>query len=450
MKKRNSSLLLYFSSIPLLLLISTRVSAQSAEPIPGRCGNAALFELMAAPGGSLHRQRATEEQTISNYLDARVGARSSVAELIRIPVVVHVVHSQANGAIGGSNNSNISDLQIESQIEVLNEDFRRKADTPGFNDHPSGADARIEFYLAEFDPNGRPTSGVTRHFSSRASFNVYKTDELVALSNLASWPTDQYLNIWVTTLEATMLGYAQFPSVQGVGGLVNSGEREASYDGVFIDYRYFGRAIGTVSHRLYGQGRTTTHEIGHWLGLLHTWGLTESNQCNTDYCEDTPPVQSANDDVNDCRARYSTCSGTRTRNMTENFMDYSPDACMNIFTADQVERMNAVLNLSPRRIKLVENSRLARLEPSERLMIDIFPNPIENKEVKASVRFKNYQDFKAEIFDQKGNRMNSFYFNDSWSRFIRLPVYGYPPGVYFFRITTNEGESASKRLLIVR
>ncbi len=423
---------------------------ESVRPVPERCGNAAVFTRIQRQGGAAFSRFMEQERVISNHLRNRAGQRRMAEELIRIPVVVHVVHHSADGTIGGASNSNISDQQIVSQIAVLNEDFRRREGTPGFNTHPAGADSRIEFYLAEFDPGGKLTNGITRTYSSRSEFNVEQTSDLEALAALVSWPVDQYLNIWVTTLPPNLLGYANFPAVVGIGGLSPGSGRIPAYDGVFIDYRYFGRKTGTVDHALYDLGRTLTHETGHWLGLLHTWGLEESVNCNTDYCDDTPPVQRSNNDVSDCRERYSTCGGVRTRNMTENFMDYSPDRCMNIFTNDQVARMHAVLELSPARQKLVEYSRMPRLQSSDRLLVELSPNPIENHEIKAVVRFSDYQDFKAELFDQLGNRLNTYYFSNSWSKLIRLPAVGYAPGVYIFRVTTGFGESVSQRLLIYR
>ena len=120
-------------------------------------------------------------------------------------------------------------------------------------------------------------------------------------------------------------------------------------DGVFIDYRAFGIG-GAITSRLYNLGRTTTHEVGHWLGLIHTWGDTD---CGDDYCADTPPAERGNQSAS-CGPIFSNCSGVRTRNMTENYMDYSPDSCMNIFTKNQSERMMAVIEKSPRRARLVK------------------------------------------------------------------------------------------------
>ncbi|MBK9936096.1 MAG: zinc metalloprotease [Cytophagaceae bacterium] len=248
-------------------------------------------------------------------------------KVIKIPVVIHVIHNNLAGIIGGKDNGNISDEQIYSQIKVLNEDYRKLANTPGFNSSPVGADMMIEFFLAKTDPTGKPTTGINRVYNSKKEFDVFNDNYL--LSNLSYWDSAKYLNIWVTTLADNYLGYAEFP-----GGNFDGLELEdidAEIDGAIIDHHAFGRQIGTANDGVYTYGRTLTHEIGHWFGLIHTWG---DEYCGTDYCEDTPPAERGNLGIK-CNAIFSECKGTRTQNMIENFMDYTADSCMNIFTSDQ-------------------------------------------------------------------------------------------------------------------
>src|SRR5690606_1243962 len=129
------------------------------------------------------------------------------------------------------------------------------------------------------------------------------------LAQISSWPSDAYLNIWVCTLTADYLGYAQFPSVAGIPGLNESQAEAAATDGVIIDYRYFGDT-GAVEGNLYNRGRTTTHEVGHWLGLLHIWG---DARCGDDYCDDTPWAERSNE-TKTCDAIFSNCKGAVTQN----------------------------------------------------------------------------------------------------------------------------------------
>lgn len=356
----------------------------------------------------------------------------------RIPVVVHVVHNTASGEIGGLTNGNISDEQIASQIQVLNEDYRRKPGTNGFNTNPVGADAKIEFFLADKGPAGQPSNGITRHYyAPKASFDVFDDD--VLLSQIAYWPSDRYLNIWVTKIEG-YLGFTQFPTMADtLSGLPATANELV--DGSIIDYRYFGRQIGTVRSPTYCCGRTATHEIGHWLGLIHTWG---DAVCGTDYVSDTPPAEGANQTVN-CRETFSTCSGRRTRNMIENFMDYSPDLCMNVFTFGQVGRMRTVLTLSPRRFRLIQSS-LSPLPEAESLTINVYPNPAV-ADVTVDVQLKGFQSFTVDLFDLAGRLIRTTAYSDSPSTRVTLSTNQLAAGLYIVRVKTAT-ESVSRQLLV--
>lgn len=269
-------------------------------------------------------------------------------QIIKIPVVVHVLHNVADGQITGTN---ISKEQIESQIKVLNEDFRRMQGTNGFNNHPAGADTQFEFHLATTDPNCNPTDGITRHFVNRNSFNVFSDETLI--KSYGFWPSHQYLNIWVCSISGGFLGATQFPNDTQLEGL-NDFNGDSLTDGIIIRHNVFGRRTGTASTGIYSYGRTLTHEIGHWLGLIHIWG---DERCGNDYCDDTPQAEDSNLQSN-CNAVFSNCTGTPTRNMIENYMDYTPDICMNIFTNDQKKRMREAMENSPRRNALINSPGL--------------------------------------------------------------------------------------------
>jgi PKD repeat protein len=269
--------------------------------------------------------------------------RTSASTIYTIPVVVHVIHNTANGAIGGKN---IPSQQVLDQIAVLNEDYRRlNADT---NNTPSlykpvAADVQIEFCLAVRDPNGEPTNGILRVYSPQSTFDAYSYADETYLKGLSYWPSDQYLNIWVCDLASGVLGYSQFPSD------INDNQGPATTDGVVIDFSTFGRNVPTSTR--YNQGRTTTHEIGHWLDLYHIWG--DASDCSgDDFCADIPPCS---DDYYaskpSCTAPFQ-CGNVR---MIQNYMDYSDDACMNLFTADQKARIQSAMVVSPRRIA-IQNS----------------------------------------------------------------------------------------------
>lgn len=268
--------------------------------------------------------------------------------LYTIPVVVHIIHNNSQGTIGGSGNSNITDQQVYSQMDVLNEDYRKKINTSGYNNDPVGADTRIEFRLANKDPHGNATDGIVRVYSSQAQWDPVSDASIYKA--LSYWPSDQYLNIWVLDMTSTNLGFAQFPSGSGYSDL-DGPDPGAATDGIAVDHAAFGR-IGTAKGK-YRFGRTATHEIGHWFGLEHIWGDAD---CGDDYIGDTPVQRSSSLNLSEsCPPTKSNCTGVFTLDMSNNYLDYSPDICMNIFTQGQAQRMRNVLRASPRRIAILSS-----------------------------------------------------------------------------------------------
>lgn len=288
--------------------------------------------------------------------------------VITIPVVVHVVHDNKAYGVG----ENITDEQVISQITVLNQDFRRILGTPGYNTSDVGADVEIEFCLAQRTPAGQVTNGINRLNMSTPVFDIPGWGEFPTwtmediefdLKPSTVWEPEEYLNIWVIdNIQLGMIaGYAQFPVSSGLEGLEGGGISEEAYtDGVVISHFCFGSSDiypeGTYEAP-YDKGRTTTHEVGHWLGLRHIWGdktscVVDAIDSFNDYCLDTPPANTANQTTQGC-FQISTCSAD---SMLENYMDYTGDSCQNIFTEDQKMRMQTVLENSPRRNSLLTSS----------------------------------------------------------------------------------------------
>ncbi len=263
------------------------------------------------------------------------------AEVLTVPVVVHVIH---NGEAIGTG-SNISDSQILSQIEVLNEDFRRMnadaSNTPA-QFLPVASDIEIEFVLAKQDPEGLPTTGILRTQGSQTLWGIGNNLTLKAHSY---WPAENYLNIWVAPLGGGLLGFAQFP-VSNLEGLEQS-SNNALTDGVVVTPTAFGSIdkdpTANLSSR-FDLGRTASHEVGHFLGLRHIWGDGDCD--DDDFCTDTP---NASGPATGCPSSKSTCGSD---DMYQNFMDFSDDACMNLFTTCQKDRMRTVMEFSPRRASL--------------------------------------------------------------------------------------------------
>jgi len=272
-----------------------------------------------------HYERAVQENPsyelnqieIENFTNEFVSHNSGEDRaLVTIPVVVHVVYNTTT--------ENISDAQILTQIDVLNKDFAKMnpdaANTPSIF---TASNTNIQFCLASVDPTGASTNGITRTFTSTTAFSTNDAMKNNATGGKSAWDASKYLNIWVCDISGGILGYAQFP-----GG-------SAATDGIVVDYQYFG-TIGT-STAPFNLGRTATHEVGHWLNLRHIWG---DATCGSDLVADTPTHNTSNGGC-PTYPHLSTCSGNPVE-MTMNYMDYTDDACMYMFSPGQTTRMQAL------------------------------------------------------------------------------------------------------------
>ncbi|WP_103071967.1 zinc metalloprotease [Aquimarina sediminis] len=269
-------------------------------------------------------------------------------EIIRIPVVIHVINPPSFPFV-------ISDQKIHSQIDVLNQDFRKKnpdhVKTPDeFKDLV--ADVGIEFYIATKDPNGQPTTGITRTESDISGFSGDDiTGELpieeykLFFTNKGGkdiWPSNKYLNIYIADLSDRwgrlgLAGYAHFP------------DKDPRVNAVVIDPRVFGTLQPLESE--YTLGRTATHEIGHWLNLKHIYGRDGS--CDEgDEVDDTPDQKSQN--LGKPVYPKSSCGGNE---MFMNFMDRVDDDTMYMFTKGQKDRMRALFNEGGARRELYLNTK---------------------------------------------------------------------------------------------
>jgi hypothetical protein len=297
----------------------SNTGGRTDQPTRRQCGVMDVHRRLLSSSPEYAAARSALENATTEY----VSRQQRFAGIARIPVVVHVVWNTAA--------QNISQAQIDSQIDVLNHDFRATNSDIGFVPAPyTGliADARVEFFLATEDPNGNPTTGVTRTQTSTASFSTDDKVKSSATGGIDPWPTDRYLNIWVCQLGGGLLGYAQFP-----GG-------PAETDGVVILHSGFG-TNGTAAAP-FDLGRTTTHEIGHYLNLFHIWGDDGTGCSGSDECADTPNQAGPNFGVP--TFPHVTCSNGPNGDLFVNYMDYTDDRGMVMFTDDQVARMEACLD----------------------------------------------------------------------------------------------------------
>jgi hypothetical protein len=245
--------------------------------------------------------------------------------VITIPVVVHVLYNTST--------QNISTTQIQSQIDVLNKDFRKLntdwSNTPSIY-QSLVADCEFNFCLASVDPSGNATSGIIRKSTSKTVFDATTDDaKYNSTGGSDAWSSASYLNIWVVPsikagTNTGILGYAQFP-----GGA-------AATDGLVICHNYFGTS-GTVTAP-FNKGRTATHEIGHWFNLYHIWGDDGTSCTGSDQCSDTPNQA----DENYGTPSFPQVSCSNQGDMHMNYMDYVDDAAMYMFTTGQKARMQAL------------------------------------------------------------------------------------------------------------
>lgn len=298
-----------------LVLISTFSKAQIQA-----CGSDEHLHSQLLKDPNL-KSRIDAYLTTQPKVQASPSANRTAAAAITIPVVVHVVYNTSS--------QNIPDAQIQSQIDVLNEDYgRTNADTVNTPSvfQPYAANPNIQFVLAKRDPNGNATNGITRTTTTVTAFTTNNYVKFDAYGGVNAWDASQYLNIWVCNLS----GYAGYATTPG---------QTASIDGVVISYLSFGR-IGTLASSS-TKGRTTTHEIGHWLGLAHTWGW--SGTCGDDGMADTPTQEKQNSGI-PTFPHVSACSPNSNGDMFMNYMDYTDDLARNMFTSNQAAYMNGTLN----------------------------------------------------------------------------------------------------------
>ncbi|MFN8153099.1 MAG: M43 family zinc metalloprotease [Bacteroidia bacterium] len=304
----------------LALALSAALSSGTMAQQVRNCGTMQHLHEQEMNDPNLMDRMQQIEVRSQEWINMQSGSGNKTTAVITIPVVVHVVYNTTA--------QNISDAQIQSQIAILNQDFRKlNADVSLVPSVFAGlaADCEIEFCLAQRDPNGNATTGIVRKATTVTSFSTNDNIKRSANGGDDAWNSSLYLNLWVGNLSGGVLGYAQFP-----GGA-------AATDGVVCLYSAFGN-IGTAAAP-FNKGRTATHEIGHWLNLRHIWG---DASCGNDQVTDTPTSQTAN---YGCPSfPHVTCSNGPNGDMFMNYMDYTDDACMYMFSAGQKARMVAAIN----------------------------------------------------------------------------------------------------------
>ncbi len=396
------------------------------------------------PGYRDHSHR-----TVKEAVQAYHQRRDPDGSLFTIPVVIHVVWKEAE--------ENISDARIEAQIRVLNEAFRRQnADTVNTRSDFQAVvgDAGIEFVLADIIRVQTDTL-----FAPEASLfgGVTLPDHVKQTANGGSDATDpvNHLNIWVCALqpisifgtESPVLGFAYPPA-----GLDNWPAEtpipEEEFEGVVVDYRTVGDnevysipAVGDLPML----GRTTVHEVGHYLGLRHTSGdgalaALGVPDCDVDDGVADTPNQGLQSQFN-CDFSQNTCTDdvADLPDMVENYMDYSREDCQNSFTKGQIEIMRAVLT-GPRAELPAEVTSSAEAQSATHGRL--YPNPSSG--VFYLELAEQQQSGSWQLFDGFGRLiMQSRYTAPT----IRLDLQGHPAGLYFLQVKDAAGRQASWTLV---
>ena len=370
--------------------------------------------------------------------------------IIVIPVVVHVVYKNAI--------QNIPDTQIVRQIQILNECFGLQ--NPNYLATRSifdtiGANTEIQFCLAAVDPQGNPTNGIIRKSApSGTSFDpILNMDKVKSSATNGDdpWPNTDYLNIWVCDMSffgtAFVLGYATFPG------------ETAALDGVVIQSEYFGFGASTLAPN--NLGKTAVHEVGHFFGMRHIWadddGGAVALECDsTDFVEDTPNqgAKSSSDcnlTINSCSSEMPYWSTIDPPDMVENYMDYSSDGCMTLFTKGQKARMYSYLNTSPARIAIktspagCNNVGVNELFSNFNDYVFVYPNPTTDI-LNINITKLTPSNLKCEIYNSNGQLVKSLLQLDFQNT---VNLQNLSNGLYVVKVYNTE-VNAIKKITIAR
>lgn len=443
----------------LFLWTGTVISAQNIQ----KCGYDQLKHQILAENphlrGKLESYESQIKEWAGKYGNSLAETQLKNTDVVTIPVVFHVILTQQQlNQLGGE--SGILSRAI-SQIEALNDDFNALnadlANTPAAF-QPVIGNAGIRFGLAHRKPNGLSTDGYEILITNKGGFDIDQgsagsgfggSDAKYTISGgLNSWDPSKYLNVWIINPiqsgSALTLGMALPPSY------VNSFGIPASEKGIILHYGVFGKRSGPGSqYYLSGndKGRTLTHEVGHMLSLRHIWGDNDGCPPATpdDDIADTPPQASAN---HGCPVFPSvSCNNGPSGDMFMNYMDYVNDACMYMFTRDQVDRMNLMLTLPQESLGLTQHPELLEwptsvTETGYNSEVHFYPNPAE-KEIYITmtntlglrdIRLMNMFGQQLDKIDNIIPQVNEYSFD----------VSGYPSGIYFVKCTFDNGTMIRK------
>jgi len=374
-----------------------------------------------------------EINKIESFVQNRLASRSNVAEkpqgagaIVKIPVVVHILYHKPE--------ENISDETVFSQIRILNECFRRlNADTTNTPQafRSIAADSEIEFQLAISDPQRRGTTGIIRKYTPITMWNADDKMKFSEETGDDAWDSKNYLNIWVCNM-GRVAGYSSFP-----GG-------PSAKDGIVIAYNVF----GINSKAGYELGKTAVHETGHWLGLRHIWG---DSYCGNDMIDDTPGQSTF---TPGCPSGIRTsCNNGANGDMYMNYMDLTLDACTNLFTEGQKERMWASFETGGGRTSILTSYGLlpplineipAAEEPPKWFQPHLYPNPAYGEMILDLAYDTRWIGKTIHVSNIQGQIMMPVFIN---AKSVTIDVSRLRPGVYFLSGKKDDGSVIKQKFI---
>jgi hypothetical protein len=427
---KKSILLLAFLFYSVLLFTLQNVNAQ----IPAfKCGTMEYLQRQKELDPGLEAKMFLQEKQIQQWINENYIPDSN--KVITIPIVVHIIYN--------TDEQNIPDLRVFEQIEMLNRDYA------GLNTHSMQAfsdtlksNTGIQFCLAKRKPDGTPTNGIERRYTTTAYFI---TDDKVKNYNwggMNCWDTKKYMNIWVCNL-TSLCGYGKFPGY----GL------NETY-GAVINYGFFGK---TGVSPYYNNGATTSHELGHCLNLYHIWGDDKGECWGTDNCNDTPN-QSNYIMGAPMGILTDACSQSNPGVMYMNFMDYSDDTVKANFTPDQTARMQACFGLpSGPLVSLLSSDACSPATSCESNTVltssdfSIFPNPA-NEQVTINYTITEPGMVSFTIINSLGieiSKINNDQMQEPGNYIINYDTSSLRPGIYYLTIRAGN-YTETKSFVVIR
>jgi hypothetical protein len=307
------------------LLLFLSLTAQNGHPPFEKCGTMQYLEKKLQANATARERFEQKTIDFNRTVSTRiVNQTARLTGTVYVPIVFHVVMP---------NQSLVTDVQLQAQLDTLNRDFfGANGDSVKIPSYfkPLFGKSNIQFCLAQRTPDGDSTNGIDRVITGRRNFSFDDNVKHNFSGGADAWNTEQYYNVWICTLDSTILGFGTFP---------NDPSTDAADQGIVIDYHTL--PGGSSS---FGGGKTLTHETGHYFNLYHIWGDDGGSCTGTDYVDDTP---NQGNSTSGCPTGIVTDSCTRTGNgiMYQNYMDYSNDPCLVMFTLQQVDRMETALEL---------------------------------------------------------------------------------------------------------